>query len=68
VLRLDLQTLVPLFVVFVTSGYGLGTYFGKLAALLLGRDRDTWGDLAGIWGGIAGLGLYIGFVVGMVIT
>ena len=52
----------------VTGGYGLGTYFGKLLAWLLGRDTGSWGDLGGILGGIGGLGLYLGIVIGMVIT
>jgi len=64
----DISTLVPLFVVCVTGGYGLGTYFGKLFAWLLGRDRGAWGDLGGIFGGIGGLGLYLGIAIGMVRT
>jgi hypothetical protein len=62
----DISMLAPLFVVCVTSGYGLGTYFGKLFAWLLGRDRDTWSDMGGIFGGIVGLGVYLGFLAGMV--
>jgi hypothetical protein len=65
-LRADFLTLAPLFVLFVTGGYGVGTFFGKLFAWLLGRDRSLWGDVGGSLGGIAGLGLYLGVVVAMV--
>src|SRR2546429_3689647 len=64
----DISTLVPLFVVCVTGGYGLGTYFGKLFAWLLGRDRGAWGDLGGVFGGIGGLGLYLRIALGIVRT
>jgi hypothetical protein len=65
-LHTDISTLVPLFVVCITSGYGLGTYFGKLLAWVLGRDRAIWGDMGGIVGGIMGLGVYLGLLAGMV--
>lgn len=28
----------------------------------LRRDRALWGDIGGVYGGIAGLGLYLGVV------
>jgi hypothetical protein len=35
----------------VTGGYGLGTYFGKLLAWLLGRDTGSWATSVGSWEG-----------------
>lgn len=55
-----LATLVSLFVAFVTGGYGLGTWVGKLLATALKRDRTAWGDVCGVYGGIVGLGAFLG--------
>jgi hypothetical protein len=63
---LELKTLVALFVAFVTGGYGVGTFMGKVGAVLVKADRSYWGDVGGIVGGLIGLGLYLGVVVGMV--
>ncbi len=64
----SLPTLVGLFVAFVTGGYGVGTFFGKLLAWLFGRDPAKWSDLGGITCGLLGLGLYLGIVIGIVLS
>lgn len=59
-------TLVSLFVAFVTGCYGLRTWLGKTMATLFGLDRTYCGDLGGVFGGIASLGLFLGVVAAMV--
>ena len=61
-LSANLPNLLSLAVAFVTGGYGLGTWLGKTLATLLDRDRAHWSDVGGVYGGIVGLGLYLGVV------
>lgn len=61
-------TYVLLFLAFVGGGYGCGTWLGKLHATMIGGDRAYEGDIGGMWGGGVGLGLFIGVVLGKVIT
>jgi hypothetical protein len=60
------ETVAGLLVSLVTGGYALGNFVGKVAAWLLGKDRSLWGDSGGIVGGIAGLSLFVSFVIAMV--
>jgi hypothetical protein len=53
---------------FVTGGYGIGTWLGKTLGSVLGRDMRFWGDLGGIWGGLAGFGVFIGVAIARVTT
>jgi hypothetical protein len=60
------EAIAILFVSLVTGGYGLGNFFGKLLAWLLGKDRALWGDVFGIVGGLAGVSMFISLVIAIV--
>jgi hypothetical protein len=67
-LKLTLPVGLATFLSSVTGGAGLGTWIGKTAALIAGRDVSRWGDIGGVVGGALGLGFFIGFVGYIVIT
>jgi hypothetical protein len=53
----------------LTAGcYAFGTWLGKTAAGLSGRDITVHGDWGGIIGGLVGLGLFFGELVGRIVT
>lgn len=51
----------------VAGAYGFGEFAGKLAAFGLdqGRNRDYWGDLGAVAGGVIGVVLWLGLLAGM---
>jgi hypothetical protein len=53
----------PLLVVFglTGGGYAVGTWLGKVIAVVLDRDRGEWGDWGGIFLGLVGFGLSLGY-------
>jgi hypothetical protein len=43
---------------YVGGGYALGTWLGKVIALIAGRDRSLYGDIGGVICGLLGMLLF----------
>jgi hypothetical protein len=63
------KALDPIVAFFALVGgmYACGTWLGKTLAAILERDRTLWSDWGGIAGGLAGFGLFFGYVLGEVL-
>jgi hypothetical protein len=61
---------VILLAAIVGGAYGFGEFVGKTAAFGLdnGRNRDYWGDLGAVSGGLIGVVLWLGLLTGMLVN
>jgi hypothetical protein len=67
---LDLGSLEPVITFYglVVGSYGFGTWLGKTIGLAFGIGMSTWGDNLGVVGGLLGTGVFIGYLVGKVVS